>query len=60
MSSFTMVPTACAAPRNAPSGPLRFTRKVLFGSITASPRMVTGKVRVVTPGRNVRVPDVER
>ena len=58
VSSLVIVPVADAVPRVAPDGLVSETVNVSFGSTTASPATATLTVCEVTPGANVRVPDV--
>jgi hypothetical protein len=52
-----IVPCPCASERLAPDGPVRFTKKVSFGSTIVSPFTMMVTVFVVSPGANVSAPE---
>ena len=57
-SSSRMVPMPWPSPMTAPTGWLRLTTKVSFGSPRRSPSMSTVTVWVLSPGAKVTIPDV--
>ena len=57
-SSSVMVPVAAPSWMVAPAGLLRSRLKVSFSSSISSSRVGTGIVLAVSPGANVRVPEV--
>ena len=55
-SSFVIVPCPWPSASVAPTGPLRLTRKVSFGSTVVSPLTTTAIVLLVWPAAKVRLP----